>query len=347
MKKIVLGILIFISFTLILSMLIVGIDNKNYIMKKMDKNKEKYFKQKGENIILDTYNIKDFDIQVYITKDKKIHTMNIEEYVKGVIAGEMPVNFDIEALKAQAVAARTYGLAHLQKFGAGRSTKANGADVNDTIQFQVYMNKDERIKLWPKKYAEEYWEKLSKAVEDTKGEVLVYENSLVMEPYYFSTSGGKTEDAVDVFSKEIPYLKSVESPGENRAPKYKTQFEYTYNEFTNILNAAFSKANLNCKKLKEQIKILEKSSAGSVKKMRAGYADLTGSQFRSLFNLSSSNFTIDFNSKNISINCSGYGHGVGMSQWGADAMAKEGNDYKQILKHYYQGVDVVKLNVKE
>lgn len=346
MKKIVLGILIFISFTLILSMLIVGIDNKNHIVEKMDNNKEKYSKEKSKNIILDKYNTKDLNIQVYITKDKKIQTMNIEEYVKGVVAGEMPVNFDIEALKAQAVAARTYGLAHLQKFGASRNPKANGADLNDTIQFQVYTNKEERMKLWPKKYAEEYWEKLSKAVEDTKEEVLVYENSLVMEPYYFSTSGGKTEDAVDVFSKEIPYLKSVESPGENRAPKYKTQFKYTYSEFTNILNEAFPKANLSSEKLKEQIEILEKSSAGSVKKMQIGDTDLTGSQFRSLFNLSSSNFTIDFNSKNISINCSGYGHGVGMSQWGADTMAKEGNDYKQILKHYYQGVDIVKLNVE-
>lgn len=342
MKKIVLGILIFISFVLILSMLIVGIDNKNHIVEELDNNKEK-----SKNIILDKYNIKDLDIQVYITKDKKIQTMNIEEYVKGVVAGEMPVNFDIEALKAQAVAARTYGLAHLQEFGASRSQKANGADVNDTVQFQVYMNKEERMKLWPEKYAEEYWEKLSKAIEDTKEEVLVYDNSLVMAPYYFSTSAGKTEDAVDVFSKEIPYLKSVESPGENRAPKYKTEFEYSYSEFANSLNEAFPKANLSSKKLKEQIEILEKSSAGSVKKMRIGDTNLTGSQFRSVFKLSSSNFTIDFNSKNIFINCSGYGHGVGMSQWGADAMAKEGNDYKEILKHYYQGVDVVKLNVEE
>ncbi|MCY6369811.1 stage II sporulation protein D [Clostridium ganghwense] len=346
MKKIILGILIFISFTLLLAILIVGIDNKNYIGKKTKQNKQQYLKEKSKNIILEKYSSRDLDIEVYITKNKKIQKMNIEEYVKGVVAGEMPVNFDIEALKAQAIAARTYGLARLEKFGGEKSLNANGADVNDTIEFQVFMSKDDRIKLWPKKYAEQYWKKLSNAIDETKGEVLVYDNRLVMEPYYFSTSGGRTEDAVDVFSKDVPYLKSVESPGEDRAPKYKTQFTYTYNELTSILNKVYPKSKLSAKTLKKQIKILERSRGGSVKKIKIGDTYITGSKFRSILGLTSSNFTIDFSTKNVCVNCNGYGHGVGMSQWGADVMAKEGKDYKEILKHYYQGVDVIKLNIK-
>ncbi|MCY6958791.1 stage II sporulation protein D [Clostridium brassicae] len=345
MKKIFLSIGIFICFTLILSILIVGIDNKTQIKQKNSKNNQTKTLQE-KNTILDNYNIKDLDIDVYITKDKKVKTMNIEEYVMGVVAGEMPANFHPQALKAQAVAARTYGLAHLEKFGASKKAKSTEGDVNDTIAFQVYMNKQDRMDSWPEKHAEEYWNKLKTAVEETEGEVLAYDNKLVMAPYYFSTSSGKTEDAVDVFGKEIPYLKSVDSPGEEEASKYKSQFRYTYNDFINNLSSIVPKDKLVPNTLKEQVKVLERSKGGSVKKIRIVDKDISGVKFRSLFGLSSSNFSIEFEESSICINCNGYGHGVGMSQWGAYSMAKQGKKYKDILKHYYNGVDVVKLNIR-
>ncbi len=119
----------------------------------------------------------------------------------------MPVEFPLEALKAQAVAARTYALAHKEIFGTGNAPKAHGGDVNDTTDFQVFMYKEDRLKMWPKSKRKEFWDKITEAVEETEGEVLSYDGELVMSPYYFSTSGGKTEDAVNVFNKEIPYLK--------------------------------------------------------------------------------------------------------------------------------------------
>ncbi|WMJ79665.1 stage II sporulation protein D [Clostridium sp. MB40-C1] len=346
MKKIFLSIGIFICFTLILSILIVGIDNKVQIKHKNNKSDQMKTLQE-KNTILDNYDIKDLNIDVYITKDKKIKTMNIEEYVMGVVAGEMPANFHPEALKAQAVAARTYGLAHLEKFGAAKKAKSTEGDVNDTIAFQVYMNKQDRMDSWPQKYAQEYWNKLKVAVEETEGEVLAYDNKLVMAPYYFSTSSGKTEDAVDVFGKDIPYLKSVDSPGEEEANKYKSQFRYTYNDFINNLSSIVSSSKLTPSTLKDQIKILERSKGGSVKQIKIVDKNISGAKFRSLFGLSSSNFSIEFEQNSICINCTGYGHGVGMSQWGAYSMAKQGGKYKDILKHYYNGVDVVKFNVKK
>ena len=319
MRKIILSVVMFISFILVLSILIVGLDNKIGQGKKLSKQ-EKGKASSGQEEILKKYDPSDLNIDVYITKEKKVKTMNIEEYVLGVVAGEMPVNFHIEALKAQAVAARTYGLAHTSTFAGTKGKRSTEGDVDDTVAFQVYMSKKDRINAWPEKNADEYWAKLTKAIKETKGEVLSYDNKLVMAPYYFSTSSGNTEDAVDVFKKDIPYLKSVKSPGEQDAPKYKSQFVFTYNAFANRLNKNLKKDNLNATSLKKQVKILERSKAGSVKAVKIGSEVMTGANFRSLFGLTSSNFDIQFENESIVISCSGYGHGVGMSQWGAFSM---------------------------
>lgn len=339
MKKLILGIAIFISFIIILSIVIVGIDIKD--CKKTNNNEESL---KNEVISLKDYKIEDMSIGVYITKDKTVKRMNIEEYVKGVVAGEMPANFNIEALKAQAIAARTYGIAHIKNLSQDISVSSTSMDLDDTTSFQVYMSKDDRFKLWPNNKASEYWKKISSAVEETKGEVLVYDNDLIKEPFYFSTSSGKTEDAKDVFGKEVPYLKSVKSKGEEIAPKYNTESKYSYKEFIDILNKSGIKENLDENSLKKQVKILERSDAGTVKSIKIGEKSITGSNFRKIFNLASSNFSIEYNMKDICIACRGYGHGVGMSQWGANVMGKEGKDYKDILKHYYTGTKIFKLS---
>jgi stage II sporulation protein D len=338
MKKIIIGILSFILFIILLSILITGIGSSKEISFKEDL-KINYNVKK----IRDTYSSEELSIDVYISKDKRIDNMNIEEYVIGVVAAEMPAEFELDALKAQAVAARTYGLAHKEEFGAGKSPKAFGADVNDTVEFQAFMYKEDRFKLWPEKYREKYWDKLLKAVEETKGEVLLYNDELVMAPYYFSTSSGKTEDSAEVFSKGQPYLKSVESKGEERSPKYSTEVNYSYEQLVDILNKSSTKWKLQVKSLNKQILILERSSGGSVTKIRIGNEEITGSKFRSLLNLNSSNFEIKYNKNQVIITCKGYGHGVGMSQWGADAMAKEGYDYKEILEYYYRGVKISRL----
>lgn len=340
LKKVLLCISTIIIFFIAISIIIIGFGKD--IKNEKTKETSKFFLD-NDNIVSDNKN-NEIKIKVYITKDKKVEEMNLEEYVRGVVSAEVPASFGIEALKAQAVAARTYALAHLESFKGKRCIEANGADICDTVHCQVYMNKNDRINSWDEKYRVEYWNKISKAVNDTKGEVLKYNGALVMEPYYFSVSSGKTENAIEVFSDNTPYLKSVDSPGEEVAPKYKSAKTFTYKEFVNNANNTYTKANLNIKNLKNQISILKKNEGGSVKELKMGNLVITGVQFRSLFNLNSSNFTIKFNKDTVEITTVGYGHGVGMSQWGANAMAKEGKNYIDILCHYYQGVKVDKIN---
>lgn len=342
MKKIIIGIFSIILFIMMLSILIVGLGNKE---KNINISKEKNSKSNNNynNKIKSSYSKEELNICVYITQEKKIETINIEDYVVGVVSAEMPVEFEFEALKAQAVAARTYGLAHMEIFGGAKIPKACGANVNNTTQFQVYMHREERMKLWRKKKRNEYWQKITRAVKETEGEILAYDGEIVRSPYYFSTSSGRTEDAVNVFSTGVPYLKSVESPGEERSPKYITTSKVTYSKLTSILNNWNSKCNIKSNLLKKQLKVLEKSSSGSVIRIKAGDKYISGSQFRRILGLNSFNFDIKFNKKDVTITCRGYGHGVGMSQWGAYAMAKRGSKYRDILKHYYSGVEIVKL----
>ncbi|MCD3350891.1 stage II sporulation protein D [Clostridium botulinum D/C] len=342
MKKFIISIVLIIAFITSLSIITIG-----------DRDKSNSFNLKKESIcnheneIKDQYDKEDLAMDVYITKKKSIYKIELEDYVKGVVSAEMPVEFPLEALKSQAVAARTYALAHKEIFGAGKSPRAHGGNVNDTTDFQVYMNKDERMRLWPKSKRKKFWDKITQAVDETEGEVLSYDGELVMSPYYFSTSGGKTEDAINVFNKEIPYLKSVKSPGEEGASKYISKIKVSYDQLAYILNQWNSQCNIKSKSIKKQIRILERSKAGTVLKIKVGDKCINGIKFRTILKLNSANFDMDFYKKQVEITCRGYGHGVGMSQWGSKSMAEDGCDYKKILKHYYNGTDIIKLKTRE
>lgn len=285
-------------------------------------------------------------VKIYLTKQGKVNEMNLEEYIIGVVAAEMPAEFEEEALKAQAIAARTYAIAHMESIGGNKCSKGRGADLCDSVHCQAYISKDERMQLWPKSKAKLYWNKIVNAVEETGGEIITYNGQVVMSPYYFATSSGKTENASEVFSRAEPYLKSVSSPGEERAPKYKTSFKYKYRELANIIIKKYPDAKINSMNIKKNIQILSRSEGGSVKDIRIGEKNISGMNFRMMLGLTSANFEIEFNSNDVEVRCNGYGHGVGMSQWGADAMAKEGKKYIDILQHYYQGVEISKINYK-
>ncbi|MBZ9621642.1 stage II sporulation protein D [Clostridium sp. FP2] len=338
LKNFILLSVAFISFIVIASVLIVGVgDNKSL-------NKSEKYKIKSEeykNIIKSSSIPKNYKIKVFISKENTIKEIDLEEYITGVVASEMPAEFELEALKAQAVASRTYALAHVTELGGILCKNANGANLCDTVHCQAYMNKEDRIKLWVKD-GRKYWDKIETAVKCTQGQVLTYNNSLVMEPYYFATSSGKTENSEEVFSNKIPYLRSVKSGGEEGAPKFKSSKIFGYNELSQIINNNYSNAKLTSASIKKQIVIIDRTKAGSVKNIKTGNVTMTGSKFRTMLGLNSSNFEIVFNLKGVEIDCTGYGHGVGMSQWGADAMAKEGNNYTQILNHYYIGTVISK-----
>jgi len=287
--------------------------------------------------------VKDDKVKIFLVKENKIIEMSLEEYLPGVVSSEMPANFDIEALKAQAVAARTYALAHLRSIGGVGCSKNSNADLCDTVHCQVFQDKESRTSLWPAAKKEEYWNKVVNAVKATEGEVITYNGELVMNPQYFSTSGGKTEDAQTVFGFSAPYLKSVDSPGEEIATKYKETYEFSYSNLANTINKNYSNAKVTATNLHKQLEILEKSEAGTVTKLRIGESVIAGTEFRFMLGLNSANFTISYNDKGVKIQCIGYGHGVGMSQWGANVMAQKGYKYRQILTHYYQGTKIEKI----
>lgn len=263
-------------------------------------------------------------------KDEETNTISyipIEEYVVGVVAGEMPTNFEIEALKAQAVAARSYVMKQME-----RNIKKD-YDVVDTVKNQVYLNKEYLISVWKESYIEKI-NKIKTAVLETKGEY-ISSNGKVAEALFFSTSPGVTENSEDVFENKVSYLRSVDSIWDKISPVYSTTTTYTLEEFYNLLNLDY-KQDLN-------IKITNKTSTGRIKKIKINNKELTGSYIYSKLGLKSTFFEIIIEDNNIIIKSKGYGHGVGMSQYGAQGMALEGYNYQEILKHYYTGIEIKKF----
>lgn len=290
------------------------------------------------------YNYNSQYIKVYITEKNKIEEMKLEEYIVGVVAAEMPAEFSEEAIKAQAVAARTFAASHMQVYGGKKYESDTGADVCDTVKCQVFISKEDRMKNWPQSKRDEYWNKIVGAVKDTSGQVLTYKDKLVMEPYYFAVSGGRTENAVDVFGKGEEYLKSVESPGEEEASKYRTSVKLSYANFVDKVNSKYPSSGLSVKSLANQVAIQSRNEGGSVKEIKLGSVAISGVEFRTIMALNSSDFNIYFKDS-VVIECIGYGHRVGMSQWGANAMAKQGKTYKEILAHYYNKTELENLEV--
>lgn len=290
------------------------------------------------------FNIDVDSIKVYLTKENRTIDVSLEEYIKGVVCSEMPLNFNKEALKAQSIAARTYTLAHTKAISSG-CANGKGADLCDTVHCQVYTPKEEKIAQLGVD-GENKWKLVQEVVDETKGMVLTYNNELVTGAYYFSTSSGKTENVEDVFSTALPYLRSVESLGEDIAPRYKSTETIDVNRFAQIVNNGYSDAKLSPANLENEIKINSYTDGGSVKEITLGNITITGVKFRQLFGLNSANFSLEFLNNQVVINCNGFGHGVGMSQWGANVMASEGKMCEEILKHYYTGIEIKNINEK-
>ena len=301
---------------------------------------------KKDNLVLDGNENTEPKVNLFITKDNKIENIKLEEYVRGVISAEMPVEFNIEALKAQAVAARTYAIAHMGECGGKQYDKQRNIDLNDTVECQVYINEKNRLSSWPENKRKEYWDKINDAVNSTRAEVITYSGEPVGEPFFFSCSSGNTENSEDVFISSEPYLRSVPSYEDKAAPEYESTVKITNADFVSKVNSKYSSSKLQIRNLKNQINVIKRSESGSIKEIKVGSITMTGLQFRSILGLHSANISIKYYSNYVELSCKGYGHGVGMSQWGANFMGKSGKTYKEILKHYYQGVEVGKLKYK-
>ena len=251
-----------------------------------------------------------------------------EEYVKGVLAGEMPTSFDLEALKAQAVAARSYVLKKMEQ------NKEKDYDVVDTVMNQVYLDDATLKEKWKDKY-EEKNNKIKQAIVETKGEYMTYNNE-VIEAFFFSTSTGKTENSGEVFQTQLPYLKSVDSAwDEEVSPVFSQDNNLSLEEFYQKLNIEY---NSNLK-----IEITKTTSTGRIKELKINDHEFKANDIYQKLNLRSTFFDIKQKDNQVEITTKGYGHGVGMSQYGALAMAKKGYKYQDILKYYYQGVEIKKL----
>lgn len=279
-------------------------------------------------------------INLYNPYNDSVEKMELELYIKGVVAAEMPAEFNIEALKAQAVAARTYAVSRSLRYPEGHPDH-KAASICRGVHCQAYLSLGELRQIKGEEWIENYWGKIEEAVDSTKGE-LIYYNGEVIESLYHSTSGGMTEDAVNVFSQDTPYLKSVQSPYEENAPRFKTVITITDEEFISKINSAYPEAKVNKDNLTEKIKLIEKTPSGRIKEIAIGKEILDGRVFRDLFKLNSTNFTITYITKLkiIDITTYGFGHGIGMSQWGANGMGKNGSSYLEILNHYYTDVEV-------
>lgn len=247
-------------------------------------------------------------------------SMDLEEYLIGVVGAEMPASFQMEALKAQAVVARTYALKLL----------ASGKKLTDTVSTQVYKDNNELKKLWGNSYST-YYQKIKEAVTSTKG-VSVYYQGNYINALYHSTSNGKTEDASMVWGNSVPYLKSVDSKWDIQASSYLREIK---EDFMNILNLLGISSDTNI-----QFEVISRDESGRVEKIKVGDKIFDGVTFRNLLKLRSTDFSIMVINNQVSITTKGYGHGVGLSQYGANGMAQEGYTYKEILKHYYTGVEV-------
>ena len=279
-------------------------------------------------------------IKIYRTAGGDIESIDFEEYIMGVVACEMPSTFHEEALKAQAVAARTYSTAKIMNAEIyGNSNAHPKAPLCDTTHCQVYKNVNDLESIKGSKWMNSEWAKINSAVEDTKGQLLYYNGKLVEQALFHSSSGGKTENSEDVFASAVPYLISVESPYEEDATHRNEQTTISLNDFITKLNSYNSSINLKDVS-KSTIKILKRSSGNRVEKMQVGNAYFTGRQIREAIGLPSANFSIKVSKNNIIFTSNGSGHGVGMSQYGANGMAKEGYGYKKILSHYYSGTEV-------
>lgn len=266
-------------------------------------------------------------VRVYREEENIIDRVPIEEYVVGVLAGEMPISFEIEALKAQAVAARSYVMRQIER------NINKEYDVVDTIMNQVYLDKETLVATWKESYTDNI-NKVKQAVLSTKGEYLSY-NGKVAEALFFSTSPGVTENSEEIFTSKEDYLRSVDSHWDKESPVFSTITTYTKSEFCNSLEI---KCNENL-----EIKVLKQTSTGRIKLIRINAKELTGNYICSKLGLRSTYFEIIQEDNKIIIKNKGYGHGVGMSQYGANGMAKEGYKYDEILKHYYQGIEIKKF----
>ena len=270
--------------------------------------------------------------------DQSVEELPLDTYLLGVVSAEMPANFEQEALNAQALVARTYTL-----YTIINSHKHENADIcDDSSCCQAWISKENRLAKWEESLREENWNKIEKAVNTTKGKVITYEGK-VIDAFFHSNSGGITETPAEVWGgTNYPYLQSVETSGEDGYSQYSSEVTLSKEEFKNKILEKHSDLILDYN-AENPIEITEYTDSNRVKTIKAGNINISGVEMRSILGLKSTNFNFKIDGDNIIFSVIGYGHGVGMSQTGADSLAKNGSNYEEIVKHFYTGVEIVNI----
>lgn len=285
------------------------------------------------------------EIVVYNTRDDIIQVMKLDDYLVGVVAAEMEAWFSMEALKAQAIAARTYAIGRaIGKYGSHMERHFGAHVCTSSNHCQAWIPKELYSTWYPSAEMEENWARIEQAVLETSGLILAYEGDII-NPLYHANSGGITEDIEEVWSSvnPVPYLQSVYSEGENDYSSFEKNVTLSGEKVREVLMKEYPEI-VFLGPVSEDVQVVQYTGSERVKEIRIGSITIPGTKFRELFSLSSTQMEIQFiKDDELEIITYGYGHGVGMSQCGADALAQKGKDFKYILEYYYTGVEIVPI----
>lgn len=315
------------------------VDNSNMIGEHNNIKTENPHKEKAEQTEKENakYNYGEYStIKLIHHETGEIEEIPLDEYLYGVVSAEMPAAYEKEALKAQATVARTYTIYQIKN----NSSKHDRANICDSYACcQAWISKDERFEKWNEAERESNWNKITEAVQETKGKIITYAGQPI-NAFFHSNSGGVTESSVNIWGGiEYPYLKSVETAGEEGYSQYSSEVSFTREELLNKIKEKHQEIEIDWDD-ENAIQIKEYTDSGRVRTMQFGNVGIAGTEARTILGLKSTNFIISYVDDKIIFSVTGYGHGVGMSQTGADSLAKQGSGYEKIIKHFYTGVEI-------
>lgn len=341
MKKMLIYLICFVFVCFVLPALFTKTDKTKQVSQEVKIEDNNIEQQPQETAQTQTYDYKDYaTIKLLHTETGEIEELKMDEYLYGVVSAEMPASYEKEALKAQAVVARTYTIYQIKN----SPDKHAEAGICDSYACcQAWISKEERLNKWEEAEREANWQKVVSAVDETSGMIVTYEGSPI-NAFFHSNSGGVTESSVNIWGGiDYPYLKSVQTSGEEGYSQYSSNVTITNEELLNKLKEKHPNIEIDFAN-SESIKIVDYTESGRVRTIRFGNVEIAGTEVRTLFELKSTNFEITRSDVALTFSVIGYGHGVGMSQTGADSMAKSGSNFEEIIKHFYTGVEISYTN---
>ena len=312
---------------------------KQEVVATVEESLEEKVEDSGEEKVKYDYT-KYATIKLYHTQTQTYEEVPMDEYLYGVVSAEMPADYELEALKAQAVVARTYTLYQIMHSN-GKHGEADICDASTCCQ--AWISKEDRLAKWDENVRNSNWDKIVEAVDSTQGEIITYQGEPI-DAFFHANSGGTTETATNVWGgTNFPYLQSVQTAGEDAYSGYNSEVELSKEELVKQLKEKYADLEINFEE-EDAIKIIAYTESGRVRTIKFGNIEIAGTEARTLLGLRSTNFFFILEGDTIKFTVTGYGHGVGMSQTGADNKKKSGSNYKEIIQHFYTGVEITYVN---